>query len=291
MTSEKKDTTTKSFLLVIMPFSREFDDVYQLGIKTVCEKIGVYAERMDEQIYQSGIIERIYNQIAKADIIVADMTGKNPNVYYETGYAHALGKKVILITQNADDIPFDLKNYPHIIYEGRITALIPELERRLRFFMENPDDNVTLQRLIEPFIHGCSLDGHPVVRQIYRPEHLRFECKLDLNNPIGVRLKTQNLQFGIETSGDINKCIMDEDRYFNSVRKLNSVRLPEDRVIHISNTDHRILPGAWASVWLRFYVRSSSEIGVGNQLSATLKIFSSDFVHEFPFTIELCDVT
>jgi nucleoside 2-deoxyribosyltransferase len=57
------------------------------------------------------VLERVYNQIAKADIIVAEMTGRNANVFYETGYAHALNKRVVLLTQNANDIPFDLKHY------------------------------------------------------------------------------------------------------------------------------------------------------------------------------------
>jgi hypothetical protein len=54
-------------------------------------------------MYEGTILQRIYNQIAKADIIVSDMTGKNPNVFYETGYAHALNKQVILLTQNKED--------------------------------------------------------------------------------------------------------------------------------------------------------------------------------------------
>ena len=74
--------------------------------------------RVDEQIYQENMLSRIYNQISKADLIVADVTGKNPNVFYEVGYAHALGKKTILMTQDTDDIPFDLKHYPHIVYSG-----------------------------------------------------------------------------------------------------------------------------------------------------------------------------
>jgi len=89
-------TTPKPFVFVLMPFDPSFEDIYNLGIKAACHDAGAYCERVDEQIFQDSVLERIYNQISKADIIVADMTGKNPNVFYEAGYAHALGKSTIL---------------------------------------------------------------------------------------------------------------------------------------------------------------------------------------------------
>jgi len=128
----------KPFVFVLMPFDRDFDDVYALGIKRACEQAGAYAERVDEQLFQESILNRIYNQIAKADVIVADLSGRNPNVFYETGYAHALAKPTVLLTRAVEDIPFDLKHYPHIIYGGRISDLIGELEKRLRFILTNP---------------------------------------------------------------------------------------------------------------------------------------------------------
>src|SRR5207253_1065554 len=105
----------KPFVFVLMPFGDEFRDVYHVAILPACKAAGAYCKRVDEQVYdEPSIVERIYNEIAKADIIVSDTTGKNPNVYYETGYAHALGKRTILVTQEVDDIPFDLKQRPHI---------------------------------------------------------------------------------------------------------------------------------------------------------------------------------
>jgi hypothetical protein len=80
----------------------------------------------------------VYNQISKADIVVAEMTARNPNVFYEAGYAHGLGKPVILLTQSAGDIPFDLHHYPHIVYEKRIVTLKEQLERRIRWCVEHP---------------------------------------------------------------------------------------------------------------------------------------------------------
>ena len=114
-----------------MPFDGSFDDIYKFGIKGAAHEIGAYAERVDEQIFNDGILERIFNQISRADVVVADMTGRNPNVFYEVGYAHALGKIVLLLTQRSDDIPFDLKHRQHTVYGGSIEALKRDLVPKL----------------------------------------------------------------------------------------------------------------------------------------------------------------
>ena len=136
MNEETLSTAPKPFVFVLMPFNEDFDDIYKLGIKEAAKEVGAYAERVDEQIFTEGILERIFNQISKADVIVADMTGRNPNVFYEVGYAHALGKIVLLLTQKADDIPFDLKHKQHIIYGNsgsKIQSLRSELTPRLNW--------------------------------------------------------------------------------------------------------------------------------------------------------------
>jgi hypothetical protein len=78
-------------------------------------------------------LERIYRQIDLADIIIADMTGQNPNVFYEVGYAHAKGKMCILLTSNADDIPFDLKHHRHIVYGDSINSLREKILEELKW--------------------------------------------------------------------------------------------------------------------------------------------------------------
>ncbi|HEY9285915.1 MAG TPA: nucleoside 2-deoxyribosyltransferase [Pyrinomonadaceae bacterium] len=125
--ADLQTTSPKPFVFVLMPFRADLRDVYLYGIKAAADEVGAYAERVDEQRYAEGILDRIYNQINKADVIVADMTGQNPNVFYEVGYAHALGKIVLLVTQNTDDIPFDLKHRHHIVYGGSIEKLRQEL--------------------------------------------------------------------------------------------------------------------------------------------------------------------
>lgn len=132
MNKDTKSTAPKPFIFVLMPFDEKFDNIYY-GIKEAAKDADAYAERIDKQIFTEGILDRIFNQINKADVIVAEMTGRNPNVFYEVGYAHALGKIVLLLTQNADDIPFDLKHRQHIVHDGRIENLCQKLKKGLEW--------------------------------------------------------------------------------------------------------------------------------------------------------------
>lgn len=116
-------TETTPFAFVLMPFDKEFDDIYKLGIQAAATELGVLAERVDEQRYTESVLERIYRQIDAADFVIADMTGRNPNVFYEVGYAHAKEKLCTLLTQTADDIPFDLKHHRHLVYGKSIQTL------------------------------------------------------------------------------------------------------------------------------------------------------------------------
>lgn len=134
------------FAFVLMPFSGDFDDIYRMGIKETAIALGVKAERVDEQIFQEGILERIYRQIESADIVIADMSGQNPNVFYEVGYAHAKEKLCILLTKNAEDIPFDLKHHRHIVYGQSISKLREALAGEL-LWAKSQIENVRKSRV------------------------------------------------------------------------------------------------------------------------------------------------
>lgn len=185
MRASIQPTTPKPFVFVLMPFRPEFDDIYEFGIKGAAKKVGAYAERVDEQLYREGILERIYNQINKADVIVADMTGQNPNVFYEVGYAHALGKIVLLMTKDADDIPFDLKHRPHIVYGGKINKLKNELSRQLKWAIGESKKISTL-RIAERY------------RVSYKKTHIP-ETSLSKEIPVidveGEELEDKNISF------------------------------------------------------------------------------------------------
>lgn len=107
----------KTNVFVMMPFDKYILPVYEDHIKKVCDEMGFSCERADDISITSNIMNDIWSLINNADIIICDCTGKNPNVFYELGLAHAIGKNVICITQNTEDIPFDIKHIRYIKYD------------------------------------------------------------------------------------------------------------------------------------------------------------------------------
>lgn len=109
-------------LAVMMPFDPRFDDVYA-SIRQASDKVGIECLRADDIWQDEAIIQDVVTLICRSRIVVSDCTGRNPNVFYETGIAHALGRDVILMAQSEADIPFDLRHLRHIAYldndEGR----------------------------------------------------------------------------------------------------------------------------------------------------------------------------
>jgi hypothetical protein len=127
--------SAKPFAFILMPFDPKFDDIYKLGIKAAATDADVIAERVDEQTFSENILDRIYRQISVADFIIADMTGRNANVFYEVGYAHAKSKLCTLLTQDTSDIPFDLKHHRHIVYGNSIQTLKAKLASELMWLI------------------------------------------------------------------------------------------------------------------------------------------------------------
>jgi hypothetical protein len=182
------DTQPKPFVFVLMPFDKSFDDIYKLGIKATCDEAGAYSERVDEQQYDGSILERVYNQISKADLLIADMTGRNPNVFYEVGYAHALGKRVILLTQRSEDIPFDLKHYPHLIYGGSVSNLKDQLYSKVKWATENPKERSQFfDPTLELRIDGVAIIDRPTILRSFRPIFCNFRQKFLIHQTVRLR--------------------------------------------------------------------------------------------------------
>jgi hypothetical protein len=118
----------------MMPFEAAFNDVYSC-ITQAAEKAGLRCRRADDIWENPAIIQDVVALIDRSRVVICDCSGRNPNVFYEAGIAHTLGREVILITQSEHDIPFDLRHLRYIRYhnngEGRL-ELAQALQRRMQ---------------------------------------------------------------------------------------------------------------------------------------------------------------
>jgi len=101
---------------IIMPFGSWFDQYYQNIYIPAIESVGLRPRRADDLYRPSAIVNDIWTLTRQAKLILADLSGKNPNVFYELGLAHAIAKPAVLVAEDIDDIPFDLRALRVIIY-------------------------------------------------------------------------------------------------------------------------------------------------------------------------------
>ncbi len=124
---------------IIMPFDDETaNDVYELCTKPICREFNIKANRADEIFTTNPIIDDIINEIEEATIIIADISGKNSNVFYELGMSHMLKKsQTIMITHDPfGNLPFDIAHFRIIKYENSIAGK-SEYEKQLAKTLEN----------------------------------------------------------------------------------------------------------------------------------------------------------
>lgn len=153
------------FCFTIMPFDGEIiQDVYTEYVKPAIEEVGIKYIRGDDIFSTSLIMEDIFGAICKANVIIAEFTGRNPNVLYEAGIAHTLGKPIIGITQDINDVPFDLRSIRHIVYkitprgmkqlnETLQSTLLSVIEQQQEMYPQIfYDKDETYQQLLEAYI-------------------------------------------------------------------------------------------------------------------------------------------
>ena len=104
---------------VLMPFIVPFDEIYRSVVKPCIEAEGLVCRRADEIVSNRAIMQDIWQSICEARLVVADLSGRNPNVYYELGIAHTIGKDTILLAQRDDEkFPFDVAHIRRIVYDN-----------------------------------------------------------------------------------------------------------------------------------------------------------------------------
>ena len=133
------------FCFVIMPFKKEFNNQWEFALSPAIEDAGLTPYRGDEESLGSNMIMRDVTQcVYKSKIIIADLTGRNPNVMYELGLAHSAKKPVIMITQTKEDVPFDVQHLRYLKYDPLdLKKLRHELTVRISSTLEQSKENNT----------------------------------------------------------------------------------------------------------------------------------------------------
>lgn len=139
--------TSTDTCFVMMPFASPLGDYYKQIYEPAIRKAGLNPIRADQDIFGTGkIIDQIWNGINSAKVLIAELTKRNPNVFYELGLAHALKKPVVLVSSNEEDVPFDLHHIRVIYYDvtdpfwGQ--KLIDKVAENILSAIKNPDEAI-----------------------------------------------------------------------------------------------------------------------------------------------------
>lgn len=132
---------------VMMPFAPPLGNYYEKIYKPAIEKVGLKPVRADSEIFGAGkIMDQIWVGINAAKVLVAELTSRNPNVFYELGLAHALRKPVVLVSSNEGDVPFDLRHIRVIIYDTADpfwgNKLLDKVAENILSAIKNPEEAI-----------------------------------------------------------------------------------------------------------------------------------------------------
>jgi hypothetical protein len=125
---EPSKTTLDVF--VLMSFDPKLRPIYDNHVLKVATSLNLNAKRADDFFTTHHVMSDVWQAINAARLVIADCTGRNPNVFYEIGVAHTLGRPVVLITQHSRDVPFDLQAIRYIQYDYTPPGM-EEFEKRL----------------------------------------------------------------------------------------------------------------------------------------------------------------
>ena len=140
---EKRDP---KLIALMMPFDDDFKPVHE-AIKEIAEELKLTCLRADDIWEDSTIIQDIFSLIYKAELVICDFSRRNTNVFYEAGIVHTLGRKLIPIVQDFNDIPSDMRHHRHLIYDlskpDWLLKFRKELKSKIEFELARRKKNIS----------------------------------------------------------------------------------------------------------------------------------------------------
>jgi hypothetical protein len=141
------NVSTNQSCFVMQPFASPLGDYYEKIYRPAIEKTGLRPVRADADIFATGkIMDQVWSGISSASVLVAELTSRNPNVFYELGLAHASKKPVVLVSSREEDVPFDLQHIRVIYYDMSDpfwgAKLIEKVAENILSALNNPEEAV-----------------------------------------------------------------------------------------------------------------------------------------------------
>jgi hypothetical protein len=232
---QKPKAPKKAECFIISPFGGWNDRYYLEIYKPAVEAAGLNPRRADDLYRPSAIVHDIWILVKNSRVMLADLTGKNPNVFYELGLAHALGKPVILLTQSMNDVPFDLRALRVIEYEVQdptwSAVLRIKIEKALGEVLDSPE-----QAVLPTFMQGD------------------YQDKKTSKSPIEKRLlelqrQVNLLSSGSSTSDSSPEMIAGPTEAEELIKELLRTGMPDQMIIE--QLARRRVPPDWAKDQLR----------------------------------------
>ena len=176
--ANKKPAGKKDICFTIMPFGGWGDEYYETIFCPAIRAAGLEPHRADDLFRPSTIVNDIWAYTKRAKLLVADLTGKNPNVFYELGLAHAVAKPAILVAESMDEIPFDLRALRIIVYNKNAPdwgqLLRDKIESAIKEVLKSP-----VEAVLPAFLDVKSATDKPVVTP-HEKEMIEIKQELDL---------------------------------------------------------------------------------------------------------------
>jgi hypothetical protein len=199
----------RRLVLVLTPFDEAFEKDF-LTIAEVCRGAGFHCVRGDEENISGDILPHILRLMAKSRLIIANISSRNPNVYYELGIAQAMDKPTILVSRNISEVPFDIKTRRILIYEdqSQLKRQLIEMIARVSaealpasFIVPDNDDIIDMfARRVQDFLKQTPWDKN-YKKEIERKIH-------DIADSLGLTIE----KFLVDTTeGKVNVEIGDYD--------------------------------------------------------------------------------
>jgi hypothetical protein len=222
---------------VIMPFGGWLNDYYASIYCPAIKAAKLTPRRADDLFRPSTIVNDIWEYTKRAKVLLADLTGKNPNVFYELGLAHALAKPVILVAEAMDDIPFDLRALRIILYDknspnwGEI--LRSKIESSLTEVLASPAEAV-----LPAFLNVKNSGAKPTV-SAEQKEFIEIKQELDL-----LRREIRSRDIMPQTRGRIGSDIIRPDEAQKVIETSILAGLPDEEILNL--LDQLGAPRSWA---------------------------------------------